>query len=342
MLRELRGWGVGAGSHQQIMCGGRTLSTSCSASIGQRCSRVLKHSCNFSIGRPSNCNQPRPGDVAGGEEFANDLRIVRPNGETIWIHSRARGIRDADGRLVWVEGTDQDVTEMITAKLQLRSERDRFRETHGSSTRRNLFLPPDRRWANHNAYASPRIEPIYGISPSDLAMDASRVFEMIHADDAGRVHQSIAESARTLTTWHDEFRVLSPILGEIWIEGCSVPLQLDDGSILWHGYINDVTARHKTDEALRASERRLRLALEAAGSIAFTWDIPNDAVTRYFSTEPALPVTGEVVGRLADVRKQVHATISGIRCSPFQLPRTQHRVSEFISNHPTGWHVWLP
>ena len=105
-----------------------------------------------------------------------------------------------------------------------------------------------------------------------------------------------------MTLWRSEFRVHSPVLGEIWVEGCSAPVRLSDGSVPWHGYVDDVTARKQVDDALRASERRLRLVLEAAGSIAFTWDIANDVVTRYFSNEPALPVTAERLGTLNDVR----------------------------------------
>ncbi len=52
--------------------------------------------------------------------------------------------------------------------------------------------------------------------------------------------------------------------------------------------------------------------------------IINDAVTRYFSTEPALPVTGEIVGRLEDVRKQVH---------PDDLPGFDARLSNCLEHN---------
>ena len=85
----------------------------------------------------------------------------------------------------------------------------------------------------------------------------------------------------------------------------------------------DITDRVQAEESLRASERRLRLALEAAGSIAFTWDIPNDAVTRYFSTEPALPVTEVQLGTLNAVRKHVH---------PDDLPDFDSRLAACLAD----------
>ena len=386
---------------------------------------------------------------AGASEFANDMRIIRPDGECMWIHSRARATRDVDGGIIRVEGTDQDITEIVRAKQQLQAERDRFEKIMEAVPVAicSFHLTPDGRVTM--PYASPRIETIYGLSPASLAIDASEAFSAIHPDDSERVRNSVAESARSLTMWCDQYRVLSPALGEIWIEGCSSPIQMSDGTILWHGYVTDVTDRlrieeardellarlqlhidrmpiayvlfdaesrcakwnpaaekifgysrdetigqslhflvhpddsvhveeitrrlrsgdvaaktinrnvtrdgrtiicewHNTplfapdglflgvlsmtlditdrvqaEESLRASERRLRLALEAAGSIAFTWDIPNDAVTRYFSTEPALPVTEVQLGTLNAVRKHVH---------PDDLPDFDSRLAACLAD----------
>lgn len=274
--------------------------------------------------------------MAGCSEFENDMRIIRPDGQCIWIHSRARATRDADQGIILVEGTDQDITDMVLAKQQLRAERDRFEKLMEAVPVAicSFQFTPDGRVMM--PYASPRIETIYGISPAALARDAAGVFATIHPDDVEHVHAAVAESTKSMTLWRSEFRVHSPVLGEIWVEGCSAPVRLSDGSVLWHGYVNDVTARKQVDDALRASERRLRLALEAAGSIAFTWDIPQDAVTRYFSNEPALPVTAERLGTLNDVRKHVH---------PDDLPEFDSRLSACLAHgaeYRNGFRVVRP
>ncbi len=51
----------------------------------------------------------------------------------------------------------------------------------------------------------------------------------------------------------------------------------------------EITDRKRAEAELLASERRLRLALEAAGAIAFVWDIPTDTVRRYFSENQLCP-----------------------------------------------------
>ncbi|MCA9085070.1 MAG: PAS domain S-box protein [Planctomycetaceae bacterium] len=256
--------------------------------------------------------------LQGADEIANDLRVIRPNGDVIWIHSRARATRDAAGKLILVEGTDQDITETMTSGLQLSAERDRFEKLMEAVPLAICSFQLSSDGTIRMPYASPHIESIYGIPPADLAQDASGVFAMIHPDDVDRTRACVEESAQTLTLWRDEFRVLNPSVGEIWVEGCSAPLRLPDGSILWHGYVNDVTNRKMMEHALRDSERRLRLALEAAGAIAFTWDIREDRVVRYFSTETALPVTEEQPGKLNGVRSQIH---------PDDLPGFDDRLS---------------
>lgn len=243
---------------------------------------------------------------AGANEFANDLRIIRPDGTMIWIHSRARATRDISGALQLVEGTDQNITEKVRIEAALRAERDRIEKLMEAVpvAIASYQLAPD--GSITMPYASPRIEAYYGISPAALKQDASAIFSKVHPQDVERVRESVAESAKNMTIWRDEYRVHSPVLGEIWIEGCSAPTRLSDGSVLWHGYVNDVTTRKRAEAALVESERRFRLALEAAGAFEFTIDIKTDAVTRHFSKEPALPITGDQGGTLDDVRMRIH------------------------------------
>ncbi len=62
--------------------------------------------------------------LAGANAFADDLRIIRADGSLMWIHSQARATRDADGNIIRVEGTDQDITaERLARDAALESER---------------------------------------------------------------------------------------------------------------------------------------------------------------------------------------------------------------------------
>lgn len=106
-------------------------------------------------------------------------------------------------------------------------------------------------------FASQVFEEVYGIKPEEVAEDAGPVFAHISAGDAEQINRSIAESARTMSPWHDTIRYRHPIKGDIWIEGHFVPVREADGSILWHGYVQEVTERKRAEDDLRDTYEEL-------------------------------------------------------------------------------------
>jgi two-component system, cell cycle sensor histidine kinase and response regulator CckA len=112
-------------------------------------------------------------------------------------------------------------------------------------------------------YASQGIEAIYGAGPHEVMHDARKVFDVLHANDLPRIHQSILDSAATLTGWHESYRVNHPDGRSLWVEGSATPERLADGSTLWHGYIQDITERKRAQVAVRLREAALEAAATA-------------------------------------------------------------------------------
>ena len=238
---------------------------------------------------------------AGADEFANDLRVVRPDGSNIWIHSRARATRDAGGALVRVEGTDLDVTERLLAEevrdellARLQLQIDRMPLAY-------ILFDSDICYSNWN----PAAEKIFGYSRDEII--GQSVHFLVHPDDRAQV-DAIADRLRCGDVAARSINRNVTKDGRVIIcEWNNTPLFASDGAFV--GVLSmtqNITDRVRAEEALRESERRLRLALESAGAIAFIWDVKSDAVTRFFSTEPALPITSQQVGTLNDVRARIH------------------------------------
>ena len=136
---------------------------------------------------------------------------------------------------------------------ELRNEKDRFAKIV-ATVPGGIFsfrLRPD--GSTCCPYVSPAFADLYGLPPEDLAESAAPLWAIIHPDDLDQVRASVAASAQTLTPWRDEFRWRRPTGEEIWVEGHSMPLREPDGSILWHGFLQDITARKRTEEALQES-----------------------------------------------------------------------------------------
>ena len=107
-------------------------------------------------------------------------------------------------------------------------------------------------------FSSPQVENLYGITPEQAAEDAAPAFERIHPDDLAAVSASIEHSAWTLENWAMNYRVAHPRNGYRWVSGHAKPERLLDGSIQWHGYIQDIHEQQQARLALEQSEARLR------------------------------------------------------------------------------------
>ena len=107
-------------------------------------------------------------------------------------------------------------------------------------------------------YASPGVRGIFGLEAEALEESAEPVFELMSTEDANELRLSIAESARSMTPWRGEFRITRRDGATLWVEGQSVPVAEPGEGVLWHGYINDVTERHKVEAALRSARETAR------------------------------------------------------------------------------------
>jgi PAS domain S-box-containing protein len=122
-------------------------------------------------------------------------------------------------------------------------------------------------------FATEAMWDIYEFYPEDLRDDATPVFGRLHPDDLKDVADAIAISASTLEPWQQVYRVILPVQGLRWRSGIARPERLDDGSILWHGFITDVTEQQAAKEALAASEARLRVQIEHAPEAIVVLDV---------------------------------------------------------------------
>ena len=119
-------------------------------------------------------------------------------------------------------------------------------------------------------YATHKIEDICGLPVETLAQNAGPARDLIHPDDRPRVRATLEESKREMTPWWHEFRIRNPKRGDIWVEIHSVPEHEADGGILWHGFMQDITARKLAEARQQTLEAQLRQSqkMEAIGQLA--------------------------------------------------------------------------
>ncbi|MCB1748558.1 MAG: PAS domain-containing protein [Gammaproteobacteria bacterium] len=220
-----------------------------------------------------------PPAVPAGGTYSLEQRIVHRNGgeRQLELHYRCYAVADRPGVHVLV----------LAADVTTRKQRDAARFESERRLANIAKLVPGmvyqfKRHADGHysfPYTSDGIRAIYGLEPTQVVADAGVIMSVIHADDRARIVSSIERSAATLETWFEEYRVRGHDGALRWVVGHANPTRENDGSVLWHGHIMDITARKVAEMALRDSEARLNLALATASMSAFQWNIASDVIT---------------------------------------------------------------
>jgi len=123
-------------------------------------------------------------------------------------------------------------------------------------------------------YISEAVSSYFGIDPNTLLASAEPWFERIEPADRARVRASLSASAVELSHWQQEFRAVGSD-GERWIYGNAIAVAEDDGSVLWNGFLTDISSarrdameldrhRHHLEELVAARTAELAEATRAA------------------------------------------------------------------------------
>jgi signal transduction histidine kinase len=111
--------------------------------------------------------------------------------------------------------------------------------------------------SNTMPFASAGINELFGLRPEDVAPNIAPLSLLIHRDDLQIFFAETARSAVDLSPLSVEFRASHPGKGELWIESRAMPVAEADGSIVWHGFMHNVTERKKMETVLRRSQENL-------------------------------------------------------------------------------------
>ncbi|MGZ3695071.1 MAG: PAS domain-containing sensor histidine kinase [Bdellovibrionota bacterium] len=192
-------------------------------------------------------------------------RILRPDGEMRWVHSRSWPTKNALGEPVRYEGINRDVTESKMAEIVLRE----------SEAHLQLVMKAGRvgNWevdlATSKAYWSDIFRDICGVKP-DYPATLESFQLLIHPDDRERALNDF--NGITLgRAEHSPFRILRPD-GELrWLDLFGVLLQKnseDSGKLI--GAIRDVTDSQRAQELIETQRAKMASAakMSALGEMA--------------------------------------------------------------------------
>jgi signal transduction histidine kinase/HAMP domain-containing protein/ActR/RegA family two-component response regulator len=113
------------------------------------------------------------------------------------------------------------------------------------------------------AYVSEAVREYFLLGSAELGRSAAAWFERIHADDRAAVRESLLASARNLSPWQQEFRTPQADGSERWIYGNAIAQREADGSVLWHGFLTDISRQRRDQLELERYRHHLEELVEA-------------------------------------------------------------------------------
>jgi len=199
--------------------------------------------------------------IARGERDTGVMRHPYPDADT-WLETRWRVVRDADGTLVCVRGTSQDVSEQELAKQQVTTQAALLEEVDVSV----VATDPVGRITHFNRGA----ERLYGWSQDEaVGRDAAEFLDLADTDAAA---EALAELSRT-GHWEGEYTVCHKD-GSRFPAYLRARVMLDAGArpTGWIGVSVDLTKRLESERALRAASNYLQAVADSLGDGLFTLD----------------------------------------------------------------------
>ena len=208
--------------------------------------------------------------------------VVRPvDGVRRWVSENAHSVCDPAGRLMYYEGTVEDITSQVEAQDALaRSERQlRLLTAQIPGMVFVVHVTPDGQRSYR--FVSPGVRDIYGFGPEDLMRDPMLMARYRHPEDSDLLHRNMGKIFAGDTDIMDEYRVVLPGGGIKWLMRRSTMVSEDATGQVRVGLLLDITDRKQAEMALRESEAVWKLALDSAGDGVWDWNLSTN--TEYVS-----------------------------------------------------------
>jgi two-component system sensor histidine kinase/response regulator len=223
--------------------------------------------------------------------FEND-RVVMLAG----VGNKAEDYNDFDVETVQAfANTIWSLVQRKRGQEELRSSEERLRSLSDQvpGVVYEFQMTPDDRMSY--PYVSSHVRDVLGLEPSELQTDPRKFTQRVHPEDIDRIMSANLHSRQTLEVWNCEFRYQHPGKGMIWVWGAANPSAMPDGSVLWHGYITDITERKAAEEELKRTNERLKVISDEAQNLAKAAQAANEAKSAFLanmSHEIRTPMNG--------------------------------------------------
>jgi PAS domain S-box-containing protein len=192
-----------------------------------------------------------------------EVQVRRKDGSLFWTLLNARAVRDGDGRLSYIEGTNIDIMEHRRADQELRKLMRAIEQSPAS------IVITDTQGLIE--YVNPKFEEVTGYSREEAFGKNPRILKSDKMPP--EVYQGLWRTITAGTTWTGELYNRKKN-GELYWEHASISPVIDGNGTITNylGVKEDITERKRSEELLRLSEERYRQLVENASDLIYETD----------------------------------------------------------------------
>lgn len=207
------------------------------------------------------------GCIEHGSPFAEEMQIVRRDGERRWVRCVGRAVRNERGAIVAIQGAFQDIDESKQVENQLRQSLALWRSLAESM--------PMTVWTTDNDgvidYASQLLIDYSGLSMEEILSGGWR--DIIHPGDRGASGEAWAQSVQQLTPYETQFRLRRRDGVYRWHLTRAVYVPDSDASMArWYGTAVDIDDQMCLQHEAKSLADRLTATMESVGDAILALD----------------------------------------------------------------------
>jgi PAS domain S-box-containing protein len=203
-----------------------------------------------------------------GTPFRGEYRMIRPDGEEIWVRDSCVLLLGEEGnRLAW-QGVIEDITNEKRSAQHVKDSNVRYRALVERIPAVVYEMGPDDE--RRTLYVSPHVESVLGYSREEWLDQPDIWIELLHADDREVVLDRHDRHSQTGEPWDLEYRLIASDGRVVWVHDRGTLIRGVEGGLpAWHGVMIDVTAEHDAKEMLLLTNEDLeRRVAERTGELA--------------------------------------------------------------------------
>lgn len=184
-----------------------------------------------------------------GTPFRAEYRLVRPDGEEVWVRdSSVLVLSESGNRLAW-QGVLEDLTSEKRSEEDVRTSEARYRALVERVPAVVYEMDPDDE--RRTLYVSPHVEQVLGYSRAEWLDQPDIWIELLHADDREVALAAHDRHSATGEPWDLEYRLIASDGRVVWVHDRATLIRgRDRGASAWHGVMIDITAEHDAKEML--------------------------------------------------------------------------------------------